>query len=460
MDDLSLRVYLENGSDAMRGGWLELPVAPERLDAFMRGVVGVDDGGGYVVVDHEPGWFGDVLGSDLESFSVSSLNLAARCVAHARDLAVADSVDGDVFLDMLATAAESEDVRFPSGIAALAARAGDVAEFWTEYSLPDSWRAGNSSPDELYGAHVAYGLMGDDAYSSLSYCMDLERLGRDEASNAGVTPGASGFVSDHEPLAPSGPVPDGALDALEAFASGWRPPSAEYRPFDIADIVCEGETVADYTLEGDGTNWGAPVYQCVVDDGFDAGSDVFGVDVLSALEDTLRRIRSARAGMGDFDEVAREVMGVEQFRPEMYDDDYGSVALDLGYVLPSPMASFEPRPVAASAPDGARTPRCSPMIPPRRRGSCDRPASSDAAVAWSFHQSFACSPEGEGRNVRRAVSRRRLQAGDRRTFRPSPSSVPACGGGVRPGSGRGGRGGAGEPVALLPWFARVFPFRR
>lgn len=46
MDDLSLRVYLENGSDAMRGGWLELPVVPERLDAFMRGVVGVDDGGG------------------------------------------------------------------------------------------------------------------------------------------------------------------------------------------------------------------------------------------------------------------------------------------------------------------------------------------------------------------------------------------------------------------------------
>ena len=31
-------------------------------------------------------------------------------MAHARDLAVADSVDGDVFLDMLATAAESEDL--------------------------------------------------------------------------------------------------------------------------------------------------------------------------------------------------------------------------------------------------------------------------------------------------------------------------------------------------------------
>ena len=212
MDDLSLRVYLENGSDAMRGGWLELPVVPERLDAFMRGVVGVDDGGGYAVVDHEPGWFGDVLGSDLESFSVSSLNLAARCVAHARDLAVADSVDGDVFLDMLATAAESEDVRFPSGIAALAARAGDVAEFWTEYSLPDSWRAGNSSPDELYGAHVAYGLMGDDAYSSLSYCMDLERLGR----------GCRGSLDDAAPPM-DGPAGDEGMLLFNdlAFDSGF-----------------------------------------------------------------------------------------------------------------------------------------------------------------------------------------------------------------------------------------------
>ena len=91
---------------------------------------------------------------------------------------------------------------------------------------------------------------------------------------------------------------------------------------------------------------------------FSAKGRRLGVFVISynaelLIQDTLRRIRSARAGMGDFDEVAREVMGVEQFRPEMYDDDYGSVALDLGYVLPSPMASFEPRPAAASAPDGA-----------------------------------------------------------------------------------------------------------
>ena len=70
MDDLSLRVYLENGSvPCVADGWSCRSSGAS--DAFMRGVVGVDDGGGYAVVDHEPGWFGDVLGSDLESFSVS-----------------------------------------------------------------------------------------------------------------------------------------------------------------------------------------------------------------------------------------------------------------------------------------------------------------------------------------------------------------------------------------------------
>ena len=218
MDDLSLRVYLENAADADRGGWLELPVAPERLDAFMRGVVGVAEGDGYVVADHEPGWFGDVLGSGLEAFSVSSLNQMARAVEHARDLAVADGVDGDVFLDMLATGAESEGLRMPHELAMLAMRADGLAGEWTSYSLPGSWRAGNSTPDELYGASVAYGLMGADVFSRLSYCMDLKALGRDESANAGVTAGASGYVTDHEPLIPSGRLDDESRAALKTFA--------------------------------------------------------------------------------------------------------------------------------------------------------------------------------------------------------------------------------------------------
>lgn len=352
-DELSLRVYLENAAHADRGGWLELPVAPERLDGFMGGVLGVGGGGGYVVADYEPCWFGDVLGSGLEVFSVSSLNLMARCVARARDMAVADGMDGNMFLDMLATGAESEELREPYALAMLASRAGGLSDGWMPYGLPDSWRAGDSTPDELYGAHVARGLMGDDVYSRLSYCMDLEALGRDEAVNAGVTPGMTGYVVDHEPLVPSMRYDGAAREGLEAFASGWRSEGVEYRPFDIAGIVQEGETVAEYTLQGDGTNWGAPVYRCVVGDGFDAGSDVFGVDVLAALEDTLGRIHADRAGMGDFEEVAREVMGVEPMTPESADDDYGSVPLDLGYMLPAPLESFTPRPPAASVPYGA-----------------------------------------------------------------------------------------------------------
>lgn len=351
-DELSLRVYLENAAHADRGGWLELPVAPERLDGFMGGVLGVGGDGGYVVADYEPCWFGDVLGSGLKVFSVSSLNLMARCVARARDMAVTDGMDGNMFLDMLATGAESEELREPYALAMLASRAGGLSDGWMPYGLPDSWRAGDSTPDELYGAHVARGLMGDDVYSRLSYCMDLEALGRDEAVNAGVTPGMTGYVVDHEPLVPSMRYDGAAREGLEAFASGWRPEGVEYRPFDIAGIVQEGETVAEYTLQGDGTNWGAPVYRCVVGDGFDAGSDVFGVDVLAALEDTLGRIHTDRAGMGDFEEVAREVMGVEPMTPESADDDYGSVPLDLGYMLPSPLESFTPRPPAASVPYG------------------------------------------------------------------------------------------------------------
>lgn len=45
-DELSLRVYLENAAHADRGGWLELPVAPERLDGFMGGVLGVGGAAG------------------------------------------------------------------------------------------------------------------------------------------------------------------------------------------------------------------------------------------------------------------------------------------------------------------------------------------------------------------------------------------------------------------------------
>lgn len=86
----------------------------------------------------------------------------------------------------------------------------------------------------------------------------------------------------------------------------------------------DGDAMVRVVLERDGTNWGAPVYRCVVD--VDVAAD--GADAPAALEGTLSRIHADRAGMGVFDEVVREVMGVE------------------------PLASG---PVAASVPDGAES---------------------------------------------------------------------------------------------------------
>lgn len=68
--------------------------------------------------------------------------------------------------------------------------------------------------------------------------------------------------------------------------------------------------------------------------------------------------------------------------------------------------------------------------------------------------------DGEGRDAGRVVSRRRLQAGACPASRRSPwLRPPRAGAQSRPGSGRGGRGGAGEPVALLPLVARGFAVR-
>lgn len=350
--DLLLRVYVQAVSDG-RGAWLELPALPDGIEGVLRDGIGLGVDEGYFIADFEPCWYSGVLGSHLDDYSVESLNLMARSVSRARDLAVAGGEDGASFLDMLATEAEAEGLSDPSALAALASRARDVAETWVPYSLPASRRVESPWPDELYGAHIAFGLMGEEAFDRLDYCMDLKRLGSDAAMNDGVTTGATGFVTQHDPLVPDGPLPADVRSGVEAFAGAWAPEPVAFRPFDIMDIVRGGETVADYTLAATGPDPGTPVYQCVVGEGFDVDSDVFGLAVMDSLDETLRRIHDARAGMGDFDEVARGVMGVEPGAPDGRGDGPDSLALDLGYVLPVPLTSFQPRPTAASATDVA-----------------------------------------------------------------------------------------------------------
>lgn len=110
------------------------------------------------------------------------------------------------------------------------------------------------------------------------------------------------------------------------------------KPFDLSSLVFEGETIADYTITGTDTNWGAPLYQCIVPVEASTGQ---GVDIPASLEETLHRILADRMTVGDADDVLREVMGVEA--DSMLDDEQPRSPIDLGYALPGAITSFEPR---------------------------------------------------------------------------------------------------------------------
>ena len=84
------------------------------------------------------------------------------------------------------------------------------------------------------------------------------------------------------------------VEWLDDFDAKTGSPSA----FDLASLVQPGERIADYTISGTGTNWGAPSYQCIVEEG--------STDIHAALEDTMHRIIDARAATGDAVDVLRE----------------------------------------------------------------------------------------------------------------------------------------------------------
>lgn len=100
---------------------------------------------------------------------------------------------------------------------------------------------------------------------------------------------------------------------------------------------------ADYTISGTGTNWGAPSYQCIVEEG--------STDIHAALEDTMHRIIDARAATGDAVDVLRETMGAMPAASVGEDDGVSPIDLDLGYVLPGAVTSFAERAQACDPSD-------------------------------------------------------------------------------------------------------------
>ena len=113
--------------------------------------------------------------------------------------------------------------------------------------------------------------------------------------------------------------------------------------FDLASLVQPGERIADYTISGTGTNWGAPSYQCIVEEG--------STDIHAALEDTMHRIIDARAATGDAVDVLRETMGAVPAASVGEDDGVSPIDLDLGYVLPGAVTSFAERAQACDPSD-------------------------------------------------------------------------------------------------------------
>lgn len=129
------------------------------------------------------------------------------------------------------------------------------------------------------------------------------------------------------------------VEWLDDFDAKTGSPAA----FDLASLVQPGERIADYTISGTGTNWGAPSYQCIVEEG--------STDIHAALEDTMHRIIDARAATGDAVDVLRETMGAVPAASIGEDDGVSPIDLDLGYVLPGAVTSFAERAQACDPSD-------------------------------------------------------------------------------------------------------------
>lgn len=115
-------------------------------------------------------------------------------------------------------------------------------------------------------------------------------------------------------------------------------------PFRLESLLEPGEHVMEYTLAGTATNWGAPVYQCIM--------PIDSTDIGAGLEDTLQRIIADRAGHGDADTILAETMGTRPIGE--LDPADGITPIDQGYALPAPITSFNPRPVKEEKPDTSK----------------------------------------------------------------------------------------------------------
>lgn len=338
-DSGKINVYVANlgmyNEGVLRGGWIALPVGDGELDRFLRETVGVAPHTRYeeyAIHDFERN--GLVAAFDMpinEYSSLSDLNLLAQVVE-------ARSGEDPAVIDEVAGAREARVVTGdPVALANFAMQSDDIP--FNAYEADGDF----NSLEERY----AYSLVESDAAPEVKAVLDgpfggyfdMERWGRDASMD--VTLCEDGYYDNTEESPFYRMYTRGELRDYVAEAAADGSP----RPFDLASLVEDGETIADYQLAGDATNAGPIRYQCII--------PCDSTDISAALEDTLGRIIADRADAGadDADEVIRGTMGAEHY-DDAADIESGSI-IDRGYALPGAIVSFDKRDPIASGMDPA-----------------------------------------------------------------------------------------------------------
>ena len=312
----------------------------ERLQDTLKTEVGL---GGryeeYAIHDYEGGeGLLATVANPGEYESLTDLNLMCRAFEARED------DDPDVY-EKVQTVRDDLDAvpRTPLQYANLALNSDEIP--YHSYDAPSS---AESKEAKYAWTAVNHGWASDAVWSmfdtGLGYLIDMEMYGRDLKLDGDVSLGDNGYLEDADwPSDIDGRYSREEIAEEVEWLDDCDAKTGSPAAFDLASLVQPGERIADYTISGTGTNWGAPSYQCIVEEG--------STDIHAALEDTMHRIIDARAATGDAVDVLRETMGAMPAASVGEDDGVSPIDLDLGYVLPGAVTSFAERAQACDPSD-------------------------------------------------------------------------------------------------------------
>lgn len=300
LKDYQISVYVANlgkyVEGVLQGAWITLPMPAERLQDTLKTEVGL---GGryeeYAIHDYEGGeGLLATVANPGEYESLTDLNLMCRAFEARED------DDPDVY-EKVQTVRDDLDAvpRTPLQYANLALNSDEIP--YHSYDAPSS---AESKEAKYAWTAVNHGWASDAVWSmfdaGLGYLIDMEMYGRDLKLDGDVSLGDNGYLEDADwPSDIDGRYSREEIaeevEWLDDFDAKTGSPAA----FDLASLVQPGERIADYTISGIGTNWGAPSYQCIVEEG--------STDIHAALEDTMHRIIDARAATGDAADVLADL---------------------------------------------------------------------------------------------------------------------------------------------------------